>query len=258
MRNFGLPEVSVIGVFTLIILMSIPIMGCLSEPDEVVVLCAAGVREPVDSLLDGVDGVVCTYGGTGALFSRIALTGGGDVLITGSEWDMQIALERGWVKDYQKLAPHVPVLMVRDGVGSSINGLNAPNTTLNTPAELSDELRLSLGKPGSCALTNIQAQFFGEEYEQRIAGAAVLRTTVNEMCEDVASGVADASIVWKASAHPYVERGEATIIEMEHPPEEWVCGAVLVNSSNHEAAQKVLDALRNDRVWESYGFTPIS
>ncbi|RLG22884.1 hypothetical protein DRN72_00490 [Methanosarcinales archaeon] len=239
-----------ISWFVIMILIT-AFLGCISEKDEIVVLCAAGVREPVDSLLEDVDGIVCIYGGTGTLFSKIALAEEGDILITGSEWDMLIAVERGWVDDYERLAPHTPVLMVRSGIMDGID-------KIDNASELPDGLRLSLARPNSCALSHIQEQFFGDRYETVLSQAVTLRTTVNEMCEDVVSGVADASIVWRASALPYEEKGMVRIIELKNSSEEWVCGAVLSNSSSSERAHEVLHILKNDRVWESYGFTSIS
>jgi|GEM_PF-2850539 ABC-type molybdate transport system substrate-binding protein len=240
-----------ISWLVMMILITTTLLGCISEKNEIVVLCAAGVRGPVDSLLEDVDEVVCIYGGTGTLFSKIALAKEGDILITGSEWDMLIAVERGWVDDYERLAPHTPVLIVRSGIMDGIDKINNVN-------ELPDGLRLSLARQNSCALSHIQEQFFGDRYETALSQAVTLRTTVNEMCEDVVTGVADASIVWRASALPYEEKGIVRVIELENSSEEWVCGAVLLNSPNPERAHEVLHILKNDKVWESYEFTSIS
>ena len=217
------------------------------EKKELFVYCAAGVKEPVDEIIkkfeseEGVD-VVCVYGGAGELLSQIKVEKRGDVYISGSKYYMDLA--EGYVTNYSLIAAHKAVIIVPKGNPKNITSLD----------DITNK-RLSLARPGSCALYQPQKDILGGIYED-VMKNAVLRTSATQMCTDVSMGLVDASIVWNETAMKYVKEGKVEVIELRGmKPTEYVCAGILVFSSDNELSTKFVRYLLEEReIWEKYGY----
>ena len=169
-----------------------PADGATSPPD-VVVLCAASLRVPVEEAAKafsaaGEGKVAVQFGGSQSLFSMLAVAHRGDVFLPADRSYLEVARARDLVADEVPLAAMTAVVAVAKGNPKGIGTL--------ADLERSD-VRLVLASPELAAIGRLTAAALPAEAWQRLLRRAVaVKPTVSDAAADVALGAADAAIVW--------------------------------------------------------------
>ena len=171
--------------------------------NEVLVLCAASMRGPMDEVVRrynavSTDRVVCTYGGSGELCAQLQNSGRGDLYVCHDPF-MPWASRQGLVAQWQTVAFADLVLVVPKGNPKDLRTLE----DLARPG-----LRLGVGDRKSSTSGYIIQQMFNKlPCRERLWKNATLETKGHQpRCTDVELGNLDASLVWNGVAFLYRDR----------------------------------------------------
>ncbi len=183
--------------------------------------CAAGIRVPIEQIIkkyeDQYDVRIETlYAGSGKLLSEIRLNdGAGDLYLAADVSYMEDAAKFDLIEEVAPIARQSPCIAIREG-GVSVSSL----------ADLADEkIKLSLADPKIAAISRVARKMLGEAtlgdapaWDVLFEKAIVTRSTVNEVANDIKSGVVDAGIIWDATAAQATYEGLKVVRIPEFPP----------------------------------------
>ncbi|MBL0717507.1 MAG: molybdate ABC transporter substrate-binding protein [Desulfosarcina sp.] len=166
------------------------------ESHEILIFAGAGMREPLDKIGRAFEKkynikVLYDYEGSGRLGNKIMAGQRPDVYIPGAEQWAKLLKEKGYVKNYQAIALHVPVIIT-------------PHDNLKVNA-LHDffkkEVKIVLGDSRVCAIGKATSLIFKnaglDETKMNILAKGV---TVKQIIYWVRQNNADAGLVWRADA----------------------------------------------------------
>ena len=169
------------------------------------VYCAAGVKPPIAAAAArfqkevGVE-VQLQYGGSGTLLANLQVARRGDLYIAADESYIEIAREKGLLREAIPLARQRPVIAVRKGNPKKIESIESL---------LREDVTVALTNPEAASIGKLSKRLLEQsgEWEPLAAKAKVFKPTVNDIAADVQIGTVDASIVWDAtvSAQPKLE-----------------------------------------------------
>ena len=211
-----------------------------SEGKELLLYCGAGIRPPVDELVETFDRehgvrIVTDYAGAEVLLSRIKLSQCGDFYMPGDKYYVDLAAENGLIL-YQKSVCHfVPTILVQKGNRKNILGLD----DLLKPG-----VKLGLGDEKACAIGRIVKKIFAKN---NIAWTEVERNlkfqslTVNELGMQIQAKALDAVIVWDAIARYYSQYGDEIPIPAEKNVISTIDIGVLKFTKYREIAEKFVE-----------------
>lgn len=220
--------------------------------------CAAGIQQPVAELAEMYSDqynvtVNIQYGGSGTLLSNLQIAQRGDLYLAGDNSFLDIAKEKGLVKEVQPLAQMLPVIIVKKGNPRDITDISDLKRY---------DVKISIGNPETTAIGTL----FKTMCEQRgewldiKANARVFKPTVNEMAADVEIGSIDACIGWDATVMLY-DNLEAISIGTDESLLRTVEVGVLNYSREPTEALKFLRFLSSPEfgnpTFEKHGFKPI-
>ncbi|MEW6359830.1 MAG: extracellular solute-binding protein [Planctomycetota bacterium] len=176
--------------------------------------CGAGIRPPADEIAQafaaetGVK-VVCDYGGSGVLLSKMKLSQSGDLYMPGEIEYIETAEKLGLMTSKKPACYFIPVILVKKGNPKKIEKLE----DLARPG-----LRIGLGNPEACAVGKICEKMFEKNRLDREAikkNTAFSSVTVNELGIQIKTGQLDATIVWDAIGAYYADCADVIPIPLE-------------------------------------------
>jgi molybdate transport system substrate-binding protein len=188
--------------------------GGAHEKKELLLYCGAGIRPPVEELVEiferehGVHMAV-DYAGSEVLLSKIKLSRKGDLYMPGDRHYIDQAAEAGMIHSRNPVCYFIPAILVRKGNPKGIKGLR----DLLAPG-----IRLGLGDAKACAIGRKTEKIFEKNdipWERVEANLAYQSLTVNELGMQIQAGSLDAVIVWDAIARYYTRYGEVVPIPVE-------------------------------------------
>ncbi|MFQ6132112.1 MAG: molybdate ABC transporter substrate-binding protein [Armatimonadota bacterium] len=220
-------------------LASLMLAGCPRQTEEtptLLVYCGAGIRPPIAEMaaeFGQEHGVVveCDYAGSNVLFSRIKLSGRGDVFIPGDRSYVEQAEEADLIVSAVDACYFVPVILVPKGNPQAIESV----ADLARPG-----IRIGFGDPEACAIGRVTDKILeknGVDLSQVAENIVFRSLTVNELGVQVKAGKIEATIVWDAIAAGYSEEGEVVAIPAEDNVISTVPVAVLRSSQHPELAE---------------------
>ncbi len=166
------------------------------ESPEILVFAGAGMRQPLDKIGKTFakkykTNVIYDYEGSGRLGNKILAGQRPDVYIPGAERWAELLKEKGYVKNYQAVALHVPVIITPPD-NLKVNSLH-DFLKQGVKIVLGDGRACAIGKAGSLIFKNAGLD---KTKMNVIAGGA----TVKQILYWVRQNNADAGLVWRADA----------------------------------------------------------
>ena len=231
-----------------------------SEAGELVLLAGAGLRPPVERLVNDFNKgagfrTLVDYAGSGHLLTRILATKLGDLYLPGALEYIQRLQGEGLIESFRSIVCRQPVVVVnRRRAGDKVHRLE----DLTRPG-----LRVGLGDPKAMAFGRIAADILSRAglAEEVAPNVVVYAATVKQLVLYVAEGHLDAAIVDHSDAFLFREQVALVPIPPEYIQVETVPIAVLTTTSNLDWARQLQDYLCSPeavRVFETFGFLPLS
>jgi molybdate transport system substrate-binding protein len=217
-----------------------------SEARELLLYCGAGIRPPVDDLVEiflqehGVK-VVPDYAGSEVLLSKIKVSRRGDLYMPGDKHYVDLAREQGLIVSQKSVCYFVPTILVQK---------NNPKHIMSLEDLLRPGVKLGLGNDKACAIGRKCKQIFAKnnivwsEVEKNLKFQSL---TVNELGMQVQARSLDAVIVWDAMATYYSEYGDQVPIAAEKNVISTVDIGVLAFTKHREEAERFVDFLTSTR-----------
>ncbi|MCA9409795.1 MAG: molybdate ABC transporter substrate-binding protein [Candidatus Omnitrophica bacterium] len=166
--------------------------------------CAAGIRPPVEEVAAQYEKEYGTpiqiqYGGSNTLLSQIDVGKTGDLYIAADDNYINLAREKGLVKEAIPLALMRPVLAVKKGNPKNIHAIEDL---------LRDDVKTALGNPDQAAIGKTTRKLLEDAgYWDRVQGhvtkTGVFKPTVPEVANDVKIGSVDVGVVWDSTLPLY-------------------------------------------------------
>jgi molybdate transport system substrate-binding protein len=170
---------------------------------EVTLFCAASnraVMEVIRAEYEELTGrkVAIQYGPSQTLLSQIEVSRVGDLYLPADDSFLELAADKGIVKEVLPIANMHCGLAVRRGNPHGIKKLSDV---------FAAELRLVQANPEAAAVAKLTKQVTSQQglWQQLDQATGAYRTTVNDVATDVQLGAADVGIVYDAVLHSYHE-----------------------------------------------------
>jgi len=217
-----------------------------SQAKELLLYCAAGIRPPVDELVqifqkESNVQIIIDYAGSEVLLSKVKLARRGDLYMPGDKYYVEQAAGEGMILSQQPVCYFVPTILVQKGNPKNIHGLQ----DLLQPG-----LKLGLGDAKACAIGRISLQILAKNnfaWEQIEKNVAFQSLTVNELGMQIQAQSLDAVIVWDAIAKYYSEYGDQIPIPVECNVISTVDIGVLKFTKQPELAEKFVEFVVSER-----------
>lgn len=213
-----------------------------SEVKELLLYCGAGIRPPVDELVEtfsheqGVK-IITDYAGSEVLISKVKITHRGDLYMPGDKYYVEQAAQEGMILSQRSVCYFVPTILVQKGNPKNIHDLQDL---------LGPGIKLGLGDAKACAIGKKVKLIFAknnipwEDIEKNLVFQSL---TVNELGMLIQADSLDAVIVWDAIARYYSAHGEEVPIALEQNVISTVDVGVLKFTENRKLAEKFVDFL---------------
>ncbi len=228
-----------------------------SKEKELLFYCGAGIRPPVDELVEtfkhkyGIK-VVPDYAGSEVLLSKIKLLRKGDLYMPGDKHYVAQAAREGMILSQSTVCYWVPTILVQKGNPKKISELK----DLLKPG-----IKLGLGNPAACAIGRTSKQLLAKnniswkDIEKNLVYQSL---TVNELGMQIQANALDAVIVWDAMARYYSEYGDQIPVAAEKNVISTIDIGVLKFSRHKELAEKFVDFVTSgpgQRIFNKYGYS---
>lgn len=234
-----------------------PAIG-LGQGKEVMLLCGAGLRQPVDELIGlfeketGIQ-VEVEFGGAGKLLARYKATGRGDVFLPGSHFYVERLTAEGEVSSFKKVALHTPVVAVNKKRADKVKSF---------PDLGGKGVRVGLGDPKAMALGRTAEQILEKSglKDEILKNVVVRAATVKQLALYVIKGDVDAGIVGRADVVQNPDTLVMIEIDRDWYTPEIITAAVLKSAVHPEEALKLgmfLSSPRAVATFGQYGFLPV-
>jgi molybdate transport system substrate-binding protein len=210
------------------------------QTKELLLYCGAGIRPPVDELievferLNGIK-IVTDYAGSEVLLSKIKVSERGDLYMPGDEYYIEQAAGKGMILSQHRVCYFVPVILVQKGNPKNIRSLQDL---------LPSGLKLGLGDPNACAIGRATREILAKNnipWEAIRENVAFLSLTVNELGMQIQARSLDAVIVWDAIARYYSNYGQEIPVPAENNVTSTVDIGVLTFTKNRLSAEKFVE-----------------
>lgn len=211
-----------------------------SQTKELLLYCGAGIRLPVDELvevferLNGIK-IVTDYAGSEVLLSKIKVSRRGDLYMPGDEYYIEQAAGKGMILSQRPVCYFVPTILVQKGNPRNIRSLRDL---------LPSGLKIGLGDPNACAIGRTTREILDKNnipWEAIRKNVVFLSLTVNELGMQIQASSLDAVIVWDAIAHYYSNYGQEIPIPAENNVISTVDIGVLTFAKNRLSAEKFME-----------------
>ena len=210
------------------------------QTKELLLYCGAGIRPPVDELievferLNGIK-IVTDYAGSEMLLSKIKVSHRGDLYMPGDEYYIEQAAGKGFILSQRPVCYFVPVILVQKGNPKNIRSLQDL---------LPSGLKLGLGDLNACAIGRATREILAKNnipWDAIQKNVAFLSLTVNELGMQIQTRSLDAVIVWDAIARYYSNYGQEIPIPAENNVISTVDIGVLTFTKNRLSAEKFME-----------------
>ncbi|TWU35233.1 putative binding protein precursor [Novipirellula aureliae] len=176
-----------------------------STPDDgqrsLMLYCAASNRAVMESIAADYENefgrkIDIQYGPSQTLLSSMEVTGSGDLFLPADDSYLEMASQKRLIAEELPIAQMQAVVAVKR---------NNPKSIEQLKDLLRDDVRVVLASPDTAAIGKVVQQTMSgdDQWESITSTATALRTTVNEVANDVTIGAADAGIVYDAVLHTY-------------------------------------------------------
>lgn len=245
--------------------------GPTAEQNSISVLCAAGVRHPMEDIAQMYEeeyGVVVNlqFGGSNSLLSQIDLNkfSTADLFLAADSYYTDKAVEDGLAAETLPIAHMRPVIAVRKDNAKGIESFKDL---------LSDDVSVVAANPEAAAIGMVTKSCLEKiteddsnlwaKLEEHVTAHGVFKPTVNDVAADVKLGSVDAGIVWDATvAMPdFSDELQAIAVpELEGEPN--MVSIAVLNSTRQatEALKFARFVTARDRgmpLFEKYGLRPV-
>jgi molybdate transport system substrate-binding protein len=225
---------------------------------EIEVLCAAGLRVPVEEAArlfegEGLGRVRLQFGGSQSLLSALEVSKRGDIFLPADRSYVETARAKGLVGETFDLTIMTAVVAVKSGNPKGVRSL----------ADLQrSDVRLVLANPDLAAVSQLASKALpAGAWQGLVARAVVMKPTVTDAANDIALGAADAGIVWDATVHQSKDLERVDLPELQ-AVKGHVSGAVVLSGSNQAAALRLLRWLaapeKGAPVFRKHGYAGLS
>jgi len=171
---------------------------------ELSMYCVAGMQKPVQIVTAAYQReygvrVLLQFGGSNTLLSQIEVAHTGDLYLAGDQSYLDLARQKGLVREILPLATMTAVVGVRRGNPKQIRGLDDL---------LRNDVRVVLANPDQAAIgrttrNQLQKSADWSALRDRVRKTGVFKPTVGEVANDIKLGSVDAGILWDAVAAQY-------------------------------------------------------
>ncbi len=239
-------------ILAVIIIPAVLFIGCDSKedgqstPEELLLYCGAGIRPPVDELVEtfgrehGVK-IALDYAGSEVLLSKIKLLRRGDLYMPGDKHYVEQAAQADMILSQRSACYWVPTILVRKGNPKEIRRLEDL---------LKSGIKLGLGDPEACAIGRTSKKILEKnniKWEDIQNNLRYKSLTVNELGIQIQAQALDAVIVWDATAKYYSEHGDEIPIAIEKNIISTVDIGVLKFTKHQELAEKFVDFVTSEK-----------
>jgi len=217
-----------------------------SQAKELLLYCGAGIRPPVDELVEvfrrdyGVR-IAVDYAGSEMLLSTIRLARRGDLYMPGDRHYIEQAERENMILSHRAVCYWVPTILVQKGNPKNIRGLEDL---------FQGGLKLGLGDPNACAIGRVTQQILAKNniaWEDIKEYVAYQSLTVNELGMQIQARSLDAVIVWDAIARYYSKHGDQVPIAVEKNVISTVDIGVLKFAKYRELADRFVEFVVSER-----------
>lgn len=174
-----------------------------SRHQALLVYCAAGLKPAVEPVIRDYEQqtgrkIQVQYGGSGTLLSNLKVAKVGDLFLAADGFFLDLARSNNLLREVIPLARMTPVIAVPRGNPKQIQGL---------ADLLRADVRLVLANPEAAAIGRLtrDALESRQGWKPFADHAVALKTTVNDLANDLKLGAADATFLWDATLSQYPE-----------------------------------------------------
>lgn len=203
--------------------------GTGSKADPLVVLCAVSNQSVMEAIRADYEAefgvpVQVQYGTSQALLASAEISKSGDVYLPADDSFLKMSRERGLSEADYPLGTMRAVVAVSKGNPKQIAKLDDL---------LREDVRVCLTNPDGAAIGKLTREVLSVsgQWAALEGRAAVFKTTVTEVANDVKLGTVDAGIVFDAVLHNYPDLEAVTIPELEAAVSHF--GATILKSSSN-------------------------
>ncbi len=228
---------------------------------SIFVCSGAGLMKPMNELIGMFEQetgarVEVHYGGSAEIFGVLA-TMGCDVFIPGAYKYVKDAIDRGYVlpETVKNIVLHVPVIAVPKSNPMGIKGLD----------DMKEKgVKVVLGDPRACAIGKVAKKILikNKIWNSVKRNVVVFTPTVNQLLIYIATGQADATIIWEDMTTWVQAKGKIVVVQIPRDQNliKTIPTAVAVYAKE-KSHMKVAEAFNNFiarhvEVWEKWGFKP--
>ncbi|NJE48217.1 molybdate ABC transporter substrate-binding protein [Thermococcus sp. 9N3] len=230
---------------------------------QTVVVCSgAGLMKPMNELISLFENetgakVEVHYGGSSEIFGVLQTTCGCDVFIPGAWYYTEQAMKKGYILNDTviNVTEHVPVIAVPKGNPKGIHSLE----DLAKPG-----VRVVLGDPKATAIGKVSKKILEKNglWENVSKNVVVFTPTVNQLLIYIATGQADAAIIWEDMVTWAQSKGKIEVVQIprEQNSIKTIPTAVTTcaEKDGHLAVAKAFNEFvaNHTEIWEKWGFRP--
>ena len=260
-----------IFIFLLLAVLGLGLSSCgkkketVKKENKTFMLCSgAGLMKPMNELIKQFEQktgakVQVHYGGSAEIFGILETTCGCDVFIPGAYKYTQEALKGGYlIKDTIKnLTLHIPIIIVSGNNKKGIRGLE----DLARPG-----VKVVLGDSRACAIGKVAKKILEKNglWQKVKKNVLTFTPTVNQLLIYIATGQADAAIVWEDMTSWAQAKGKITVVTIPAKQNiiKTIPTAVTVCAEKHgvlDIARSFNDFIATPKaltIWEKWGFKP--
>ena len=203
-----------IAIVTVVVVAALLALMKDEDSSAIEFYCAAGMKKPMAEIIAAYERefpgrkIEVTYGGSGALLSKIKAQRNGDLYLAADASFIELARMNGLAAESIPVARIRPVIVVKEGNPKKITAVDDL---------MREDVRVALGNPEAASVGKTAKKLMiklsrWEELQKAIEARGMYKPTVNEIANDVKIDAADAAIVWDSIAGQYPEL-EAVDIE---------------------------------------------
>ena len=231
----------------------------VGHQESIVMYCAAGIRVPVERIVqqyvaESFGGQVqLQYGGSNTLLNQLQVSGIGDLYLAADDSYIDLAVQKGLVRESVPVAWIRPVVAVRKG---------NPQEIRSVQDLLREDVSVALGNPDAAAVGKKTQMLLRQSghWAALEDHATVLTPTVNEIANSVKLGTVDAGIVWDATVAQYPSLEGVRLPELDAGTAQIEIG-VLASSHRPTSALRFARYLaardKGLKVFREAGFEPV-
>lgn len=227
--------------------------GCRARHTEILVFCAAGVRKPVEQILNAYEKnhkhtrVFVDYAGSGRQIAQISIQKKGDIMILGNAKFLKPLNQKNFVQKSAVLAYHQPVIGIQAGNPERIKRL----TDFIRP-----DISIALGDKKVMALGYVEQRAFKKLgiWQKIRKKAKVFSVSAPQTIGYLKIGAVDAAVIWQDNIkfQPKLDFVRDEVLDKLAQP---IPIILLKTSDNIAAATKTFEYIKKHRkIFEKYGF----